>query len=136
VLTGFRLLGDTLDSSSVRAVPLWQDAILVFGLSWFSTACVAVIGFMASVLLRSTAASMGTMFAALILGTILPRLASTWDFQKFLFPVNLALPDYYSGTPPPIAGVTVPFSVVVLAVWAALALAVSFTVFARRDVLA
>jgi ABC-type transport system involved in multi-copper enzyme maturation permease subunit len=32
--------------------------------------------------------------------------------------------------------VTVPFSVVVLAVWAVLALAVSFTVFARRDVLA
>jgi ABC-2 type transport system permease protein len=136
VLTGFRLLGDTLDSSSVRAVPLWQDAILVFGLSWFATACVAVIGFMASVLLRSTAASMGTMFASLILGTILPRLASTWDFQKYLFPVNLALPDYYSGTPPPIAGVTVPFSVVVLAVWAVLALVVSFTVFARRDVLA
>jgi ABC-2 type transport system permease protein len=31
---------------------------------------------------------------------------------------------------------TVPFSVVVLAVWAAAALVVSFEVFARRDVLA
>jgi len=136
VLTGFRLVGETLDSSSVRAVPLWQDAFLVFGLAWFATATVAAIGFMTSVLLRSTAASMGTMFAALILGTILPRLASTWEFQKFLFVTNLPVADYYSGSPPPILGMTVPFSVAVLAAWAAAALAVSFAVFARRDVLA
>jgi ABC-2 type transport system permease protein len=136
VLTGFRLAGEALDSSSVRAVPLWQETILVFGLAWFSTAAVAAIAFMTSVLLRSTAASMGTMFAALILGTILPRLASTWEFQKYLFVTNLPLPDYYTGSPPPIPGMTVPFSVVVLIVWAAAAVAVSFAVFARRDVLA
>ncbi|HTO88346.1 MAG TPA: ABC transporter permease [Thermoanaerobaculia bacterium] len=136
VLTGFRLSGEVFDTAAVRAVPLWQDTILVFGLAWFATATVGVIGFMTSVLLRSTAASMGTMFAALILGTILPRLASSWEFQKYLFVTNLPLPDYYTGTPPPILGMTVPFSVVVLAVWAAAALCVSFAVFARRDVLA
>ncbi len=136
VLTGFRLSGEVFDTAAVRAVPLWQDTILVFGLAWFATATVGMIGFMTSVLLRSTAASMGTMFAALILGTILPRLASSWEFQKYLFVTNLPLPDYYTGTPPPILGMTVPFSVVVLAVWAAAALCVSFAVFARRDVLA
>ncbi len=136
VLTGFRLSGEVIDSSGVRAVPLWQDAILVFGLAWFATVAVAAIGFMTSVLLRSTAASMGTMFAALILGTILPRLAPSWEFQKYLFVTNLPLPDYFTGSPPPIPGMTVPFSVVVLTVWALAALAVSFAVFARRDVLA
>ena len=136
VLTGFRLAGETIDSSAVRSVPLWQDAVLVFGLAWFATATVAAIGFMTSVLLRTTAASMGTMFAALILGTILPRLASTWEFQKYLFVTNLPLPDYYTGSPPPIAGMTVPFSVAVLAAWGVAALVVAFAVFARRDVLA
>ena len=136
VLTGFRLAGEAVDSSAVRAVPLWEDAVLVFGLAWFATATVAAIAFMTSVLLRSTAASMGTMFAALILGTILPRLASTWEFQKYLFVTNLPLPDYYTGSPPPIVGMTVPFSVAVLAAWAAGAILVSFAVFARRDVLA
>jgi ABC-2 type transport system permease protein len=135
VLTGFRLSGEVFDASSVRTIPLWEDAILVFGLAWFATATVGAIGFMTSVLLRSTAASMGTMFAALILGTILPRLASTWEFQKYLFVTNLPLPDYYTGTPAPIEGMTVPFSVVVLAIWAAAALLVSFVVFERRDVL-
>lgn len=136
VLTGFRISGDAFDSAAVRSVPLWQDAILVFGLAWFATLCLGAIAFLASVVLRSTAASMGTMFAALIAGTILPRLAPSWESQKFLFATSLPLPDYYSGSPPPIAGMTVPFSVAVLALWAAAALGMAFAVFARRDVLA
>lgn len=136
ILTGFRQTAGTFDPSAVRAVPLWQDAIAVFGLAWFATAVVGMIGFLTSVLLRSTAASMGTMFAALILGTILPRLAPTWAFQKYLFPTNLPLPDYYSGSPPPIPGMTLPFSVVTLAVWGAAAVVAAFIVFVRRDVLA
>lgn len=136
ILTGFRQTAGTFDPSAVRAVPLWQDTIAVFGLAWFATAIVGIIGFLTSVLLRSTAASMGTMFAALILGTILPRLAPTWSFQKYLFPTNLPLPDYYSGSPPPIPGMTLPFSVATLAVWGAAAVIAAFAVFLRRDVLA
>jgi ABC-2 type transport system permease protein len=136
VLTGFRQTAGTFDPTAVRAVPLWQDAIVVFGLAWFATAIVGIIGFLTSVLLRSTAASMGTMFAALILGTILPRLAPTWAFQKYLFPTNLPLPDYYSGSPPPIPGMTLPFSVVTLGIWGIVALVAAFAVFVRRDVLA
>jgi ABC-2 type transport system permease protein len=49
---------------------------------------------------------------------------------------NLPLPDYYSGSPPPIAGITVGFSVAVLAAWAAAAILAAFLVFLRRDVLA
>ena len=136
ILSGFRQTGGTFDASAVRSVPLWQDAIAVFGLAWFAAVVVGVIGFLTSVLLRSTAASMGTMFAALILGTILPRLAPTWAFQKYLFPTNLPLPDYYSGSPPPIPGMTVEFSVVMLALWGIGAVIVAFAVFVRRDVLA
>ena len=79
---------------------------------------------------------MGTMFAALIAGTILPRVAPTWEAQKYLFATNLPLPDYYSGSPPPIEGITLLFAVVVLTVWAVLAVATAFVVFLRRDVLA
>jgi ABC-2 type transport system permease protein len=136
ILTGFRAGGDTLDISSVRAVTLWKDVVLVFGLAWFSALSVGFLGFLTSVVLRTTAAAMGTMFAALIAGVILPFVAATWETQKYLFVTNLPLPDYYSGAPPPIPGITVGFSVAVLAVWAAVALAVAFVVFARRDVLA
>lgn len=136
ILTGFRAGGDVFDASTVRAVVLWKDIVLAYGLAWFSALVVGVLGFLTSVLLRSTAAAMGTMFATLIAGLLLPWLAPTWEAQKYLFVTNLPLPDYYSGAPPPIAGITVAFAVAVLAVWAAVALIAAFLVFARRDVLA
>ena len=136
VLAGFRVAGERLDPAAVRVIPLWQDAILAYGLAWFAALCVGAIALLTSVLLRSTAAAMGTMLAALIAGTILPRLASSWESQRFLFVTALPLPDYYSGSPPPISGLTVGFGAAVLAGWAAAALVAAFAVFVRRDVLA
>jgi ABC-2 type transport system permease protein len=136
VLTGFHLSGETFDPTAVRSIVLWKDTILVYGLAWFAMLCVGAIALLTSVLLRATAASMGTMVAALIAGTILPRLASSWEAQKFLFVTNLPLPDYYSGSPPPIPGLTIGFSVAVLAAWALSAVVAAFAVFLRRDVLA
>jgi ABC-2 type transport system permease protein len=136
VLTGFRVAGQSFDPAGIREIALWKETILVYGLAWFAALCVGAIALLTSVVLRSTAASMGTMLAALIAGTILPRLAPSWDAQKYLFVTNLPLPDYYSGSPPPIPGLTVGFGAAVLAVWAVAATAAAFAVFARRDVLA
>jgi ABC-2 type transport system permease protein len=138
VLTGFRAgsPAGSFDPSSIRSIALWKDALLAYGLAWFASLCVGAIALLTSVVLRSTAAAMGTMVAALIAGSILPRLAPTWEAQKFLFVTNLPLPDYYSGSPPPIQGLTVGFAVAVLAAWAAAAVAAAFLVFTRRDVLA
>ncbi len=136
VLTGFRLSGEIFDVSTVRSLVLWKDIALVAGLAWFAALVVGALSLLTSVLLRSTAASMGTMFAALIAGTILPRVAPSWEAQKYLFVTNLPLPDYYSGSPPPIPGISLGFSVTVLAVWAVAAIGLAFAVFLRRDVLA
>ena len=136
ILTGFRLSGESFDLGAVRSITLWKETVPVFGLAWFAALTVGALALLTSVLLRSTAAAMGTMFAALIAGTILPRVAPSWEAQKFLFVTNLPLPDYYSGSPPPIPGITMPFSVTVLAAWAVAAVAASFAVFLRRDVLA
>ena len=136
ILTGFRIGGEAFDPAGVRSIALWKDTVLVFGLAWFAMLCVGAIGLLTSVLLRSTAAAMGSMLAALIAGTILPRLASQWEAQKFLFVTCLPLPDYYSGSPPPIPGLTIGLAAAVLAAWAVAALIAAFAVFARRDVLA
>ncbi len=136
VLTGFRLSGEAFDVTAIRSLVLWKDTLLVFGLAWYAALSVGALALLTSVLLRSTAAAMGTMFAALIAGTILPRVAPSWEAQKYLFVTNLPLPDYYSGSPPPIPGITVGFAVAVLTVWAAAAILAAFVVFLRRDVLA
>jgi ABC-2 type transport system permease protein len=136
ILTGFRLGGTGFDVSGVKAVVLWQDSLAAWGLAWFSALAVGAITLLLSVVFRSTAAAMGTMMATLIGGTILSRVASDWDGAKWFFVTNLPLPDFYAGVPAPFPGMTLAFSVEVLAAWGISATALAFFLFVRRDVTA
>lgn len=136
VLTGFQEQNGQLVVDHVHLVPQWKYILMAFGLAWFASITVATLSFMVSVLVRSTAASMGVMMAALISGSLLAQLAPTWTTLKYLAFTNLRLVDYLSGAPQMIDGMTLPFSLTVLSVWALAALVVSFAVFTRRDVLA
>lgn len=135
VFTGFQLNGAEVDISGVHAVPQWQYILMQTGLIWFVSVIVACLAFMVSVLVRSTSASIVIMMAALIAGNILSNMASAWTSAKYLFMVNLGLTNYLSGTPSPIEGMTLGFSLIVLAVWGAASLIVSFLVFTKQDIL-
>ncbi|GIO31009.1 MULTISPECIES: ABC transporter permease [Paenibacillus] len=135
VFTGFRIQGSDVDMSAVHAVPQWMYLLMEGGLIWFVSLVVASLAFMVSVLVRSTAASIVVMMAALIAGTILTNMASAWKSAKYLFMVNLELTDYLSGTPAPIEGMNLAFSLAVLSVWAVAAIIISFLVFTKRDIL-
>ncbi|WP_274364673.1 ABC transporter permease [Paenibacillus thermotolerans] len=135
VLTGFAVVGSTVDATHVRIVEQWQFLWMVLGLAWFSCMVVACLSLMVSVLVRSTAAGMGIMLAVLISGTILSNMAGSWEAAKYFFMVNLDTVTYLAGQAPPIPGMTLPFSLAVLAVTAWLSIVVSFGVFTRRDVL-
>lgn len=135
VFTGFRIIGAEVDMSGVHAVPQWKYLLMQGGLVWYVGVCVGMLAFMVSVLVRSTAASIVIMMASLIAGTILTNMASAWSSAKYLFMVNLDLTGYLAGNLPPIEGMTLNFSLGVLAVWAICAGIVSFSVFTRRDIL-
>lgn len=135
VFTGFQLAGASVNSANVHAVPQWLFIIMQSGLIWFSAFVVGCLAFMVSVLVRSTAASIVTMMATIIAGTILSNMASSWHSAKYLFMVNLELANYLVGTPPPIEGMSLPFSLITLVVWAAGALIVAYKVFTKQDIL-
>ncbi|HXG59438.1 MAG TPA: ABC transporter permease, partial [Thermoanaerobaculia bacterium] len=69
VFTGFPIGTESFRPDRIRQLPLWQDALMAYGLQWYSVLCVALIALMLSVLFRSSAASIGTMLASLIGGT-------------------------------------------------------------------
>ncbi|MGG3999838.1 ABC transporter permease [Anoxybacillus kestanbolensis] len=134
LLTGFSIQGEELNTAGVHLIPQWKYLLIEFGLAFFVALVVGTLTFMLSVLLRSTAAVMGIMLAALISGAILSSMVSSWESAKYLFMVNLRLTSYVSGMAPPIDGMTLSFSMTVLATWALVALIVSFYVFTKRDV--
>jgi len=134
VITGFSVEAGELITSGIQLIPQWQYLLMEFGLVWFVALVVGTLSFMLSVLIRSTAAGMGVMLATLISGMILSNMVSSWVSAKYLFMINLKLTDYLTGSAPPIDGMTLGFSLAVLAAWGLAALAVSFTVFLKQDV--
>ncbi len=133
-LTGFSVTKAGLNTSSVKLLELWQYLLMDFGLVWYVSIVVGTLSFMLSVLIRSTAAGMGVMLAALISGAILSNMVSSWNSAKYFFMVNLRLTDYLKGLAPPIEGMTLSFSMLVLFVWWAASLFVAFVVFTKKDV--
>ncbi|WP_071396503.1 ABC transporter permease subunit [Bacillus tuaregi] len=134
ILTGFTAEGGSLDTSQVRLISQWKFIFMDFGLVWFVAIVIGTLSFMLSVLIRSTAAGMGIMLAALISGSILSNMVSAWEFAKYLFMVNLNLTGYLSGAAPPIEGMTLLFSITLLAFWWLAGFIVSFLVFTNQDV--
>jgi ABC-2 type transport system permease protein len=131
---GFQIASESIKIEAVRQLPLWKDALIAYGLQWFALLCVASISLMLSVIFKSSAASIGTMIASLIGGTILTRISPDWTAGKFLFVSALPLADYYSGQAPPYEGMSMAFCIVLLGVWAVAALAFAFGLFTKRDV--
>ena len=131
---GFQLAGESVRLDSVRQLPLWQDALLAYGLEWYALLAVAAISLMLSVMFKSSAASIGTMLASLIGGTILTRISPDWTAGKYLFVSALPLADYYTGQAPPYDGMSMTFCIALLGAWAIGALLVAYTLFTRRDV--
>ncbi|MCR8842882.1 ABC transporter permease [Paenibacillus sp. SC116] len=135
LFTGFDVSGTSVDYNDVHIVPAWLYVLMQCGLIWFASIVVAALGFMISVLVRSTAASIVTLMATLIAGTILYNMASSWPTAKYLFMINLKLTDYLAGTPTPVDGMTLPFSLAVLSIWAICALFIAFRVFTKQDMM-
>lgn len=134
ILTGFTTSGENLDTTNVHLIYQWQYLLMELGLTWFVGIIVGSITLMLSVLMRSTAAVTGVMLATLISGPILANMVSSWETAKYLFMVNLRITSYISGGAPPIQGMTLGFSMIVLSIWGIAALLVAFITFSRRDV--
>lgn len=131
--SGFQLTARGVDLEGVRQLPLWKDAFIAYGLEWVAVLAVASISLMLSVVFRSSAASIGTMLACLIGGTILTRVSPDWTAGKYLFVTALPVASYYGGEAPPYDGVTVEFCITLLVAWAIAATIVAFIHFTRRD---
>ena len=131
---GFQFGSTSLNVESIRELPLWKDTLIAYGLEWYALLTVASIAILLSVIFRSSAASIGTMLASLIGGTILTRVSPDWTAGKYFFISALPLADYYSGQAPPYEGMSMMFCIALLGAWALVALIVAFAIFTRKDV--
>lgn len=135
VATGFSLVAGELNSSSVILVSRFQYSILIYALLWFVSIVIASITLMISTLVDSSSTTIGILMSSLIGGQFLQFFLSEWELVKYFFVTNLNLTQYLTGSYQPIEGMSLGFSIAVLASWSMVSLAISFQTFNRKDVL-
>lgn len=136
VITGFKIVGNQLNTSAVRNVPQWQYMVMVYSIGYFVSFVIGCISLMVSVLVRSTSASIGIMMSTLVGGSFLSFFIGDWKFTRYIFTVNLNLTDFLSGSMQQVEGLSMTFSTIVLLGWALVSVAVAFLVFTKKDILA
>ncbi|MCA1033120.1 MULTISPECIES: ABC transporter permease [Bacillus] len=134
ILTGFQVSATgEFSTEFIHTLPMWEYLLMTVGLAWVVTAVVGTISLMISVLVKNTATGIGAMMAVLIAGTLLSSIGSSWTSSKYLVNLNFDLINYLEGQAPPIEGMTLPFSLIIIAVWTAACLAVAFWNFTQKD---
>ncbi len=136
VITGFKLVGDQLDTSVVRTIPQWYYLLMVYAIGYYVALVIASLTLMVSVLMQSTAASIGVLMSTLIGGSFLSYFIADWAITRYLFTVNLNLIAFLSGSFQVFEGLNMLFSTTVLFGWMVCALFIAFVVFERKDIYA
>ena len=119
-------------SASVQGIS-WSEVLTNTLYSFIYTVVYVTISFLASILTRSTGATIGIGMFLVVLEELVVALLSRYAFAKYLIFANADLSVYLNGNPP-MPGMTLTFSSVVIAAYLVLFLAVSFVTFKKRDV--
>lgn len=135
VLTGFQASSSgEFSTEYIHTLPMWEYLLMSIGLAWIVTAAVGTISLMVSVLVKNTATGIGAMMAVLIAGPLLSSVGRSWTSSKYLVNLNFDLIKYLEGQAPPIEGMSLPFSLTVIGLWATACLAFAFWRFTQKDV--
>jgi ABC-2 type transport system permease protein len=110
---------------------LWKT----YGLNSVSTVMYVTMAFMISAAFRSSAMAIGFSITALFAGNILMEALQRFDWSKYLLFANTDLTQYLEGLPFR-EGMTLSFSIWVLAVYFLVFNLISWLIFTRRDVAA
>ncbi|TMW73349.1 ABC transporter permease subunit [Alteribacter natronophilus] len=107
--------------------------LTVYALQFIEVIIYAALAFMIGTVFKNQALSVGISLTALFMGSQIVFLLSGYEWAKYILFANTYLLQYLQGDPL-VPGMSAAFSVIVLAAYLVLFLAVTFNVFTGRDV--
>lgn len=93
------------------------------------------MSFMISSIVKNSSASIALSFVVFFSGSIVTNFLTKYSFTKYLIFPNLDLKQFLPGETVALKGLTMQFSAIILALYAAIFIAASFAVFTKRDIL-
>lgn len=120
---------------NITEVNMVAHTLGVYGLECVSLIMMVTLAFMISTVFRSSSLAIGAGVFLMFVGNMLVMVLARFDWSKYILFANTNLKQYISGTPP-VAGMTMTFSIIVLIVYFLIFNVISFMGFSKRDVAA
>lgn len=122
------------DASGIHQLNMFGSTMLTYGLKAISLLMYVTIAFMISAAFRSSALAISLSILIMFVGNIIVALLQSYSWVKYVIFANLDLTQYILGNAPD--GMTMRFSLIVLAVYFVVLHACAWLLFVKRDVAA
>ncbi|MFF2754631.1 ABC transporter permease [Psychrobacillus sp. NPDC058041] len=123
-------------NGQVIEVSFWGRVLLLTGLSLVNVFVIGTLAFMIGSVFRSSSLAIGISIFLMFMGVNITFMLARFDFAKYILFANTNLTQYIGDNHPIIAGLTMPFSIVVILVYVIVFLVISYWSFIKRDVTA
>ncbi|MFD1020578.1 ABC transporter permease [Thalassobacillus hwangdonensis] len=122
-----------VDNGEVVERSIWTASLFTYGLAFVNLLMMTTFAFMIGTVARSNALAIGLSIFLMFTGQQVVYLLSDYDWIKYYLFTHTDMTQYLQPRLI-VEGLTVPFSVAVLAVYLVIFLAVSFFTFTKRDI--
>lgn len=112
---------------------IWVDSLGRYGLAFVHLFIMTSLAFMIGTVFRSNSLAIGLSIFLMFTGQQFVFLLREYDFIKYYLFTHTDLTQYLQPSPM-VEGITMPFSIFILAIYLVLFLAVSFFSFTKRDI--
>ncbi len=123
-----------MGTDGVEEVSIFAEIFTQYGLNMVNLVMMATFAFMISTLFRSSAMAIGLAIFLMFTGNSIIGFVAKYDWAKYILFANTNLNQYIGSGSPVIDGMTLGFSIAVLAVYFVLFLLVSWLSFTKRDI--
>lgn len=131
---GFSIPYLVVKDGAVQERSMFLQALVNYGYECVSLFMMVTFAFMISSAFRSSSMSIGLSIGLLFLGNMIVAVLQHYTWIKYFLFTNLNLRQYLPGQKPVVEGMTLGFSLVMLALYFAAFAAVAWGLFTKRDV--
>ena len=111
-----------------------KEILLGYGFGMVTLVMMATFAFMISTIFRSSGMAIGLAIFLMFAGNTLVMFVSQYSWSKYILFANTNLQQYFNGNEPMIEGMSLAFSLTVLAIYFAIFMAAAWTAFTKRDI--
>ncbi len=121
-------------ASGYQQVSVWKEILQGYGFGMVTLVMMATFAFMMSTIFRSSGMAIGLSIFLMLAGNTIVGIVSQYSWSKYILFANTNLRQYVDGAEPMVDGMTLTFSLTMLAIYFVVFLGAAWATFTKRDI--